>query len=314
MILLRSGEPRSRSIALFGRGLIGSAIVSELEGRGFAGVYETALSWNDPVAYARRIEEIERRIAAVSVRGEAVTVIWSAGTAGFDATEEEASAELGIFEAVLDLARRLVEPSFARQVVFVLFGSAGGLFEGQRIIGPRSMPAPRRAYGRLKREIENRLRSASGRIEPSIFRLASVYGLLAGRRRRGLIPTLIANAFERRVSRIVGTPSTLRDFVWVGDIARFVVSRILADPEVAREPILTLASGRPASILEIRKRVEERLRRRLFVSYVRDQSNREDITFAPGMMPADWRPSDLATNIGLIANDFLASGLPFVSA
>ena len=321
MILLRSNDLPSGSIALFGRGLIGSAIVSEVEGRGFARVHETALPWNDRAACARRIEEIERSIVAAAPhresadsRGEALTMIWSAGRAGFDATEEETSAELTIFQGVVELARRLAGLSSGGRIAFVLFGSAGGLFEGQRVVGPRSTPVPRRPYGRLKLEMENRLRSASDRIEPTIFRLASVYGLLAGRRRRGLVPTLIANAFERRVSRIVGTPSTLRDFVWVGDVARFVVSRILEDPDIPREPILTLASGRPASILEIRKRVEERLGRRLFISYVRDQNNREDITFAPGTMPAGWRPSDLATNIGLIASDFLASGLPFASA
>jgi len=36
MILLRSGELPSCTIALFGHGLIGPAIVSELEGRRFA--------------------------------------------------------------------------------------------------------------------------------------------------------------------------------------------------------------------------------------------------------------------------------------
>jgi UDP-glucose 4-epimerase len=94
----------------------------------------------------------------------------------------------------------------------------------------------------------------------------------------------------------------------VRDVARFVVSRILEDPGAGREKILTLASCRPASILEIRKLVEDALDRRLYLSFARARSNVEDITFRPTTMPAGWNPSPLKTNIGFIAQTFLAAG------
>jgi len=319
MIVLESGEPSRRRILLFGEGLIGSAIAGELGKRGFARLAETILPWNDPPAFDSRLEEIERAISEADAARPGLetppapwTVIWSAGSAGFDATAEETAAELSVFRKVVALARRL--PRSSREAVaFALIGSAGGLFEGQRVVDASSSPAPRRPYGRLKLAEEEVLLASTPEIEPAVFRLSSVYGPLAGRHRRGLISTLIANAFEGRVSRINGTPSTLRDFVWVGDVARFVVSRILEGPGIAREKVVTLASCRPASILEIRKLVEDALDRRLYVSFVPTQSNREDITFRSTTTPAGWVPSPLQTNIGLIARSFLAAGGPAAS-
>jgi UDP-glucose 4-epimerase len=321
MILLGSGDPPEPRILVFGKGLIGSAIAEDLGRRGFVRLREESLPWNDTPAFDSRLDEIERTISVDRGAPDPGrdspdarwTVIWSAGSAGFDATEEQAAEELSRFRRIVAFAHRLPRRSGARPAVFAFIGSAGGLFEGQRVVDAASTPAPRRPYGRLKLAEEDALLSGPGGIEPAVFRLSSVYGPLAGRHRRGLIPTLIANAFEGRVSRINGTSSTLRDFVWVRDVARFVVSRILESPGNAREKIVTLASCRPASILEIRKLVEDALDRRLYVSFVPAQSNREDITFRPTTMPAGWNPSPLKTNIGLIARTFLAAGGPVAS-
>jgi len=321
MILLGSGDLPGRRILLFGEGLIGSAITEDLAGRGFARIRQARLPWNEPAAFDSRLGEIERAILDTEggsdpgrdSPGARWTVVWSAGNAGFDATEEQAAAELALFRKIVALAHRLRRRSSPAPVAFAFVGSAGGLFEGQRVVDAASVPAPRRPYGRLKLAEEDVLRSGPPGIEPVVFRLSSVYGPLAGRHRRGLIPTLIANAFEGRVSRIHGTPSTLRDFVWVRDVARHVVSRILDSPGAAREKIVTLASCRPASILEIRKLVEDALDRRLYLSFAPTPSNREDITFRPTTMPAGWTPSSLKTNIGLIARAFLAAGRPLAS-
>lgn len=322
MILLGSGDPPGRLIALFGAGLIGTAIAEELAGRKFSRIREASVPWDDAPAFAPRLAEIEREISdaaggrrSVGERSPDVrlTVIWSAGNAGFDATREQASAELERFAEIVALTDRLRRRFPARPVALALIGSAGGLFEGQRLVGPASLPAPRRPYGRLKLDEEETLLAAPPGIEPVIFRLASVYGPLAGAHRRGLIPTLIANAFEGRVTRISGTANTLRDFVWVRDAARFVVSRLLGDPGIARESVVTLASCRPASILEIRKLVEDTLGRRLYVSFAPGQTNREDITFRTATMPPGWSPSPLKTNVGLIARARLAAGGPAAS-
>jgi len=317
MIVLGSGEHPGRRVLLFGEGLIGSAIAEDLGGRGFARLREASLPWSDEAALDSLLDEIEPVISGNGAPADPGrdspegrwTVIWSAGTAGFDATEGEAAAELALFRKIVAFARRLPR-SMPAPVAFAFIGSAGGLFEGQRVVDSASAPAPRRPYGRLKLAEEDVLLSGPPGIEPLVFRLSSVYGPLAGRHRRGLIPTLIANAFEGRVSRILGTSSTLRDFVWVKDVARYLVSRILESPGIAREKVVTLASCRPASILEIRTLVEDALNRRLYLSFAPAPSNREDITFRPTTMPAGWIPSPLKTNIGLIARTFLAEGGP----
>lgn len=177
-----------------------------------------------------------------------------------------------------------------------MLSSIGGLFEGQRSICWSSVPTVVRPYGALKKQQEDLLLAAGTAMGKRIYRLTSVYGSVSGRGRRGLIPALIYNGQRRHVTRIVGRLSTLRDFVWVEDVARYVGSQ-LVDPEPNDDgPISTLASTRPASIYEILELVESAIGHRPYIRFA-ELSNSMDITVSPSLRPAHWHPVDVKTAV-----------------
>jgi hypothetical protein len=72
-----------------------------------------------------------------------------------------------------------------------------------------------------------------------------------------------------------------------------------------------LVSGKPSTILEIKKNVEDVIKKRLYVNYLLDPSNEENNSFSPSVMPHDWCPSSLRQSIHIIYNDALSSGTLF---
>ena len=72
-------------------------------------------------------------------------------------------------------------------------------------------------------------------------------GILGGR--AGLIATLIQNAKQYSPSRIVGRLETIRDYVLVNDIGKFVAQCINRPAE--RPECFLLASGRPVAMCEV---------------------------------------------------------------
>ena len=294
MILLEDGTDR---IAVFGVGLVGSALVESLLSR--PGMRSASLSfpWRAPEDRDRALRTIASRIEADagSSREGRRTIVWSAGRAGFGASREEAAEELSSVQSVLSLAQRVEEERRGRTRV-VVFSSAGGLFEGQRRVDGRSAPAPRRPYGELKLEQESLVRRSG--LPAMIVRLSTVYGHARPGQRAGLVTTLLWNGIRREVSSIFGSMNTLRDFVWAGDVAAFVSDRMARDFDSVSTDLL--ASGRPTSIFEIQKIIEDLLGYKIFVSHAPRASNSEDITFAATALPEAWFPSDLRTNVGVV--------------
>ena len=100
---------------------------------------------------------------------------------------------------------------------------------------------------------------------------------------------------------------TLRDFIYVEDVATFLAHQIRS-ADSTDPTILTLASFRPASLLEVQRLVEQALDRPLYVSYALAPSNDMDITFSPGLCPSGWAPRDLFSSIREICRDALTEG------
>jgi len=144
-----------------------------------------------------------------------------------------------------------------------------------------------------------------------IYRLTSVYGYARPGQRLGLIGTLLLNGLRQRVSSISGRMSTLRDFTWVEDIARFMAGDML-NPE-HRTPLATylLASGTPSSIRAIQKIIEDVIGRAIYVSYAQEPSNFEDTTFERVADAGLWVSSDLRTNIKKIYYEALSNAVTF---
>lgn len=311
MILLTTagcGERAPSIVAIFGAGLTGGAVASRIESVGRACRETLPLDWAQPARQIDQLRAIEERILAGGGDPGPVTVLWSAGRAGFGATLGEVGDELAAYRRVLDLAGRIAARSPAAPLTFVLLGSAGGLFEGQSRVDRSSVAAPRRPYGTLKLEQESLLLASPTPMVKKIYRLTSVYGFIRPGQRQGLIPSLIANGLHRRVCHITGQMSTLRDFVWVDDVARFLAAAMLDRDERSRDSVSTLASAKPSSILEIQRIVESTLRRRLFVSYSNSASNSEDITFSPDLLPPGWSPSDVRSSVRRIYEDAVSRG------
>jgi UDP-glucose 4-epimerase len=307
MILLDPGSARSGPVvAVFGVGLVGSSLVDRFQSIRGARPRRLALDWEDPSARESQLAEIETRLRLACGRPapRRLAIVWSAGRAGFAARGDETASELSSFRAVLALAGRCAFSVPGTR--FVHFSSAGGLFEGQRSVDATSAPRPRRPYGELK-ETEERLLLQSG-IPATIVRLSTVYGRARAGQRAGLVSTLLWNGMRREVSSIFGSPDTLRDFVWADDVAEFV-SRLVfeeGDPPPART--LLLASGRPSSIFEIQKIIEDLLGYKIYIGYSLRASNRDDITFARSALPSGWVPTDLRTSIGAVYREAIRGG------
>jgi len=286
-------------IVIFGVGLLGNGIIRAL--RSARPALETVvqpLSWTDRAVRLAQLSTLRRflgeRVASGSCR---VRLVWSAGRAGFAAGSVETASELTTFLDVLSTAVKLSEELSRADVDLMLVSSAGGLFEGQRLVDRRSMIAPRRPYGELKAKQEASLFAASARLAKHVYRVSSVHGFIDTRYRMGLIPTLLRDGLRRQVSTIAGSPSTLRDFVWLEDVGRYIALDILSPPRRDGEArIVYLCSGRPTALGEVKYHVEDTLGRRLYVVFSVDHAN-TDITFSPHLLPPDWQPLDLRLSI-----------------
>ena len=313
MILLSgiAGSPQ-QTVAVFGAGLIGSAVARALSSHAALVRRTIRFAWQ-PVPLAPGLAAVEEEIAAElsKAKGNArrLSFLWSAGRAGFSARPHETTDELESFRAVLALAARLAARFHDAAVAFHLISSAGGLFEGHRLVGADAVPAPRRAYSFLKQQQEDLL--AGSPLTGRVYRLSSVYGWVTPGHRIGLISVLLLNGIRRLVTPISGWMSTQRDFVFVEDVADFVARAILSDDASAALPPYLLAQGRPSSIWEVQRLVEAVLGHRIYVSYSLSPDNGDDTTFSRAALPLFWRPSDLGSNIRRIYREALRSGAAF---
>jgi nucleoside-diphosphate-sugar epimerase len=296
-LLTFAGGPAAgqRVILLFGCGLVGGSLADHLVQAG-ARAQLVPLCWTDRGLQRRQLKALEAHLTKRAERCSHLAFFWSAGTAGFGADHRQAASELENFQEVVGFCGRAAELLRAGSTTFYLASSAGGLFEGQRSVDRSSTPRPRREYGWLKLEQEQFLADRSFPWRRRVLRLSSVYGPPRRGARVGLINALVVNGLQGAPTTIFGRLDTLRDFVWAGDIARFVARELLGGP-CSEEESRFLVSTRPCSIHEIIHLVETRLGRRVPVQFRSFAKNDQDITFSPRSRPAFWEVSDLATQI-----------------
>lgn len=302
--LPRSSESSAGPVLLFGAGLIGKAIAGHIRARGDYRCHVFPSDWSQPGVPSGHLEAMHLVPRSGTPSGP-IDVIWSAGGTGFAVDESGAEAERTSFFAHLEALREFGS-RHQRAIRFSLVSSAGGLFEGQRLIRPDSEPAPRRPYGFLKLDMEMALHRA-GFARMLIVRPTSVFGYIRPGQRRGLITALIENGIRRRQSEIFGTVSTLRDYIFVDDIAAFISRRLFGGaPAPASETVL-LASGKPSSIGEIIHLVEAELRTRIQLHCSLAPSNTAHITYQQSRFPDGHTPTSLPTAVRLISRDYRSS-------
>jgi len=291
MRLLHIAGDEGPTIALFGLGLIGGAVDGALRRRFGASAQDFPYDWHD--AGLRRAQRAT--IAAALAGKKPIAVVWAGGANGFGASAEEMDAEVDIVAELIDWAQSLQR---RRPVDFHLTSSAGGLFEGQTHCSASSTPKPLRPYGISKLTQEERLLAADiGRRH--IYRPSSVYGV--GRSKRlGLATMLATNALTGRTTRISGNPNTLRDYVLSDDIGRFMAGRIMLPS--GGDDIVTMASGRPASVYEMVELVRARVARPVLLQFDPHPSNAQHMSFLPSFLPPDWQCTALASGIANVVD------------
>ena len=307
------GELQGRQIViLFGVGLIGRAVVAAVTRTGIERLIEVPFSWTSEHCQTRELEAIQQEIFAS--RSEAATppisrvdIIWAAGRTGFSSSDDQIMPEVRAFEKAISFSLQLLRRVPDARHSFHLISSAGGLFEGQKHVDCTSLPRPLRPYSCAKLQQEQMLAGGPSQVRKMIYRLSTVYGFSGQGVRFGLVNTLIHNSIRRRSSNIFGNALTIRDYVLVSDVGKFIANRLQDIDENSR--VLTLASGKPTTIFEMLNRIENIVGRKFFYSFDNISTNTTDISFSPAILPQLWFPTDLDTGLRQTARHLVAAAL-----
>jgi UDP-glucose 4-epimerase len=285
-------KPNGHVIVVIGEGLIGSAIVRSLTlklGQGETlslGKYQMKNVHVD-------LDKIHRWLIELP-RNSRLDWIWSAGKAGFNAEQEVCDRELEYFRKFCE---GISSFNLGTNNQFHFLSSAGGLFEGMRLITPDTPLRPLRPYGNLKRAMELAVRTYFDNTH--IYRPSSVFGTINDKHRLGMVSGLLKNARNNAVTQIWGSPTTLRDYVWAEDIGDYI-SRQALRPINHGTQIHFLVTAKPTSIAEALSITQRITHKPPYIQF-NDSNNAMDITFCPSVLPVqDWLPHDLETSARLI--------------
>ena len=283
---------------VFGSGLIGSSIIAALQ-RGGNLSYKQPLSWSWPNPTGEQTRAVEAAINHYIDHQPSshITTIWAAGRSGFGSSEEDMSLEFQAFCGVRTLARELGRNNKDTTRSFIHISSAGGLFEGQIACEKTAVPQPIRAYGHGKLKQEIALLEDAGLGRRLIVRPSSVFGYVA-HGRLGLVSALISAAIRHREAVIFGAFSTQRDFIFAPDIGRYVSEKVRSiSSQVTDLETVVIASGRPASIFEIIKTVEDVVGAHLYLKIDAHPGNALNNTFRTSALPSGFIPTSLRQGI-----------------
>ena len=299
-------------VLVVGLGLIGEAIVGEMVAGGYSKEATIPISWGTQdglkVAVNQAIDHVGSCFAkdARCKLPRQVMVVWSAGKAGFGCDRQQMEEELANYKAVVD--QFVARKPRSWQLGFCLFSSAGGLYEGLANIHLASPFSIKRPYGELKLAQEQYLETIAEIYPKIILRPSGVYGRINLGKRMGLIPTMIYHGLSYQVTRLVGSYHTLRDFVWAGDVGRFVrhlmTTADFNQPDYLEK--IVLATGKPCSIYEIKKKIEAVIHRNLYVAFS-GENNGENITYLKPTHPF-WKPASETECIRQVYCDWVGSG------
>jgi len=217
------------------RGLIGSAVLRRLRAGGVS-ARAAAVSWHGDTA----ADDLRRAAASVDPHGAGV--FWCAGAGVNGMTAEDTDRELRHFSAFLGALPGTV-PVF-------LASSAGGVYSGSPDAPfETSPPVPLAEYGRAKLAMESAARdwadTTGGRLV--VGRLANVYG--PGQdlsKAQGLVSQLLRGSLLSRAVSIYVPLDTMRDYVYVDDVAQQIVA--LMRPPAPGATLKVLCSGSSTTV------------------------------------------------------------------
>ena len=242
----------SRSSLVVGSGgLLGRALVAELERRGEQ-VETVAVPWSDEVAAGAALRGALEALAGSG--SEELSIWWCAG-AGVTATPQHVlDAELRTLERFVADVRAVLGPLVGRTRTLFYSSSAGGVFAGSERppFTERTAPAPLAPYGHAKLRAEALVAAASADgIGVAIGRLANIYGPGQDLRKpQGLVSQLCVAHHTAKPINVYVSLDTLRDYIFVEDAARLCLDLGTVVGRRGQGPAVTkiIASGRAASI------------------------------------------------------------------
>lgn len=279
---------------LIGKGLIGSAIEKFLS-TDMNLLQEFKMDWSDVDGSIKRFKALPISFE----KYDKLEIIWSAGKAGFLASEEETAIEKRNFSKWISVLQMLNKQQNIR---LWLMSSAGGLHEGQVCVNEQSGLSIKRPYGELKLYQERLIEQSFKNFV--ICRISSVYTTYNLDGRMGLLPVMIKNCIQNTVMTLYGSESTLRDYVLDEDIASFVSLHIKEGSKL--HGIKYLVAGFPLSILTIKSYVEKISLKKLFVQYIFKGANAENISFMRSLKADNFNVSSLETNLKILYNRVLS--------
>lgn len=285
-------------IVVFGAGLVGGAIAGAVCRREDAAARVLPLSWSSAAQRRGELAGLLDLLEDPGMPTARIDLVWAAGRAGFGASGAELALETEALDDILAWSRTLKASAARSRLTIHMISSAGGLFEGQRLVDAASVPRPLRPYGEAKLAQEKSLEALRAQTTAHIYRPSSVYGFGVRGARAGLLNTLVENSRLGRTTRIFGGLDTLRDYVLSTDIGTFIARKIFMPEESSRT--FLLATGKPTSIFEMIRLVREVIGQPLKIKLDVQPSHAGHISFRPGGLPSGWRPTDLETGIRIV--------------
>lgn len=229
-------------------GMIGSATARSGDVLGFDAV---PIPWGTPEAAVVIRRELDRFVGWIG--DEDWGIVWTAGAGVMRTEQSDLDKEQDVFEAFCRHARDMLPRE--RGGIY-LVSSAGGMYAGSDDppFDLATEPRPLNAYGRTKQAQERIAVDVLSPVLPlTIGRAANVYG--PGQslsKQQGLVTQLALCALLNRPATIFAPLDTLRDYIYVDDVAREIVSDVRG--MIDRGPGIELrivCSGRSTTIAEL---------------------------------------------------------------
>lgn len=252
-------ENENDYVVIIGLGLIGSAVLKRFLKFNWLIKDQLKVNWQDADFFKTQFLQWINGVLIPSVNK--IDFIWSAGKSGFASEEEECFIENCHFGNFLVSLEEIISNESCIHYV----SSAGALFEGQLAVNKSSIPSPKRPYGFAKLLQEQQLSSKFSNSH-FIYRPSSVYGPIQKGKRLGLISKMIESLCNNSEIIVFGGMSSLRDFIWVDDVAKPIVDNVLGKSSFESN-IIYLISAKPTSIIEINALIFKLTRKKLLYKF-----------------------------------------------
>ncbi|MEP6947039.1 MAG: NAD-dependent epimerase/dehydratase family protein [Acidobacteriota bacterium] len=170
-------------------------------------------------------------------------------------TDPVSDVELNLLPSI-----RLFEAAASAGVKRIVFASSGGTVYGHQnnALDEYTRTEPFSPYGIVKRSIESFLQYARARhgIDYDIYRISNVYGEgLDISKGLGFINTALELMIRKQPIPIYGDGETIRDYIHVEDVARFMATSV--GREAGNSRVFNVSSNRPVSLNQLLTMIRE---------------------------------------------------------